>query len=235
MVDSPPNSVSARLHTVREAIALAAKEAGRQSKEIRLVAVAKTATPDGLEQAFEAGQVHFAHNRVQDLAIAKKILPAAQWHLIGPLQKNKIRKAVSLCGCFQALGDIRTAQALQRVLAEKGDKLKVLVQVKDEADLRNGIQISNLIALMSQLAGESNLEMMGLMTLALPEWDDATLRHHFARVRKAAEEAARQLLLPSRPILSMGMSGDYRLAIAEGATLVRLGRAIFPTPTNHES
>ena len=139
-----------------------------------------------------------------------------------------MRKAISLCTCFQALGDARTAQALQRVLEEQNAHLKVLVQVKDETDPRHGVPIPQLLKFLNKLAENSRLQVTGLMTLASPDLDNVALRRHFARVRRSGELATSQLLLPSRPILSMGMSSDYQLAIAEGATLVRLGRALFP-------
>ncbi|HEX9792438.1 MAG TPA: YggS family pyridoxal phosphate-dependent enzyme [Planctomycetota bacterium] len=226
-------TVAARLHAVRGRIAAAAAKGGREPSAVRLVAVAKTASDADLAAAWAAGHREFGHNRVQALEHAAGVLPEAVWHLIGPLQGNKVRRGLSAAGVIQTVGDQETAQRLERAAAalDRGTRVPVPVfaQVNFSADdPRDGCRLPALAALLETLGGLPRLAAQGLMTLAPAAADESALRRLFAAVREAAADMAERGLLPGIPALSMGMSGDYEIAVEEGATLVRVGRAIFP-------
>ncbi len=220
-----------RLDALRERMALAARRAGRDPGEVRLVAVAKTAAPEALREAWAAGQRRFAHNRVQRLEEDRRILPEAEWHLIGPIQGNKIRRALRCADWIQTVGEERTARRLQRILEEGGrPPAPVLVQVNlHPEDGRYGCPPAHLPVLLETLRRATPLlDPRGLMTLAPLGAPEAEVHRVFAGLRSLAREGAERGLLPARPELSMGMSEDFEIAVAEGATLVRVGRALFP-------
>ena len=238
---STPTETARLLDEVRGRIAAAAARAGRDAARVRLVAVAKTATPETLREAWEAGQRDFGHNRVQMLEEHAAVLPEADWHAIGPLQGRKVRRAVHLAACIHTVGEEKTAQRIRRVVEEDDlEAQPVLLQVNLlPEDGRYGCPLPEagdpgaapggaLRELAEAVALQPGLHMRGLMTLAPPDWDAAALRAGFARLRAAAEALALSSLLPAEPELSMGMSGDYEIAVEEGATLVRVGRALFP-------
>jgi len=225
-----PPAFSERLAQVQAQVADAARAAGRQADEVKLVAVTKTASDRDLHEAVDAGQQLYAHNRVQALAAQHEVLPQADWHLIGPLQRNKARRAVGLVSCIESLADLKLATALDRLALElRPTRLPVLVQVNlHPEDGRAGLPATELAAFLGQLTDFQGLEVRGLMTIAAAAATPDQLRRHFSTVRDLAEAATQDGLLPSHPELSMGMSNDFPIAIAEGATLVRVGRALFP-------
>jgi pyridoxal phosphate enzyme (YggS family) len=231
-----------RLTEVRGRIAEAAARAGRDVGRVRLVAVAKTATPETLRAAWEAGQRAYGHNRVERLEEHRAVLPDAEWHAIGPLQGKKVRRAVRAAACIHTVGEEKTAERIRRVVEEDGlEEQAVLLQANLlPEDGRYGCPLpaegdtgaapgGALRALAEAVALQPGLHVRGLMTIAPPDWDAAALRTGFARLRAAAEALSLASLLPDAPELSMGMSGDYEIAVEEGATLVRVGRAVFPS------
>ena len=225
-----------RKEAILARIAAAAELSGRSADQIQLVAVAKTAEEAGLREAWEAGHRAFGHNRVQPLVAHHAVLPEADWHLIGPLQRNKARKAVERVSMVETVADLRLAQTLDRLAAElRTSPLPVLVQVNlRPQDGRPGWSLDEtdssepLHAFASAIQDLPHLALHGLMTIAAADADQGQLRGHFARLRMLSEELADHRLLPASPVLSMGMSGDFETAIEEGATLVRVGRALFP-------
>lgn len=231
---------SDRSALIQDRIAAAARRAGRDPQNVRLVAVAKTADPASLQEAWEDGHRDFGHNRVQALMEHHAVLPDANWHLIGPLQSNKARKAVERVLWIETLTDLKLAQSLDRLAEElRTSPLRVLIQVNlDPNDGRPGLPIQlheadspKLEALCAGIAELKHLDLRGLMTIAPAEASSARLHQHFASLRALAEGLAQNQYLPSSPELSMGMSGDFEIAVEEGATLVRVGRALFP-PAN---
>ncbi len=234
-----PSAVSQRLAALHLRIAAAEQRAGRAPGSARLLAVAKTATEQDLQEAWAAGQRSFAHNRVQALLRDAAFLPQAEWHAIGPLQGNKVRDALHVAAWVQTIGELRTAERLARALTEPDGEqrrasglLPVLLQVNlQPEDGRYGCPIPQLESLASAAAALPGLAIRGLMTIASPEASGERLRADFARLREAAGKLAAMGRLPSSPELSMGMSDDFEIAIEEGATLVRIGRLIFPPPS----
>ncbi|MCH2101493.1 MAG: YggS family pyridoxal phosphate-dependent enzyme [Planctomycetes bacterium] len=214
----------------------AAERAGRKPSEVELVAVAKTATEKLLREAWQAGHRSYGHSRVQPLMAHHAVLPEAAWHLIGPLQRNKSRKAVKRVRMIETLAEIRLAETLNRLASElRCEPLPVLLQVNlQPEDGRPGLSWAvgdssePLHAFAQEVLEFPHLQLRGLMTIAAPGAGESELHRHFARLRELSEELHNHQLLPSSPVLSMGMSGDFEIAIEEGATLVRVGRALFP-------
>ncbi len=225
----PAPNFAARLAEAGTRVRAAAIRAGRDPERVRILAVAKTARPADLQEAWAAGQRLFAHNRVQALSEDAARLPDAEWHMIGPVQGNKVTDCVRLAACVQTVGESKTAGRLERAAALAGRRLPVLLQVNlQPEDGRYGSPLAELAALARALAPMPHLEARGLMTIAAPDADEAALRAGFARLRDAALELAGAGLLPAAPEISMGMSEDFEIAVEEGATLVRIGRLLFP-------
>jgi PLP dependent protein len=223
-------SFAYRLAEVLASMADAAAAAGRKPQDVELVAVAKTATGPDLTAAWLAGQRRFGHNRVQALSEHFAVLPEGRWHLIGPLQRNKARKAVLMASMIETVADLRLAAVLDRLVAElHSQPMPILVQVNlTPVDGRPGANTEALDGLLTGLAEFEHLRPRGLMSMAPLQAKMADLHRHFAAIRVLAEQYAEVGLLPQDRELSMGMSQDYRIAIEEGATLVRIGRALFP-------
>ena len=214
-----------RLAKVREEIAAAAERAGRDASEIRLVAVSKTHPADRLREALAAGARIFGENKVQEAEgkINEIGRAAAEWHLIGHLQSNKARKAVKLFDVIHSLDSLELAERLERLCREEDRAaLTVFVQVDLAGEAtKNGIAEKDLPELVAFLARCEHLKFGGLMTLP-PFFDDPEkTRPFFRRLRELRDE-----FVPGGE-LSMGMSHDFAVAIGEGATLIRVGTAIF--------
>jgi len=194
-----------------------------------LVAVAKTASAKDLREAYSAGHRLYGHNRVQALEEHRLVLPHAEWHLLGPLQGKKVLRGVSACTLYQALADMKTAQRIERVLAENSRKLSVLLQVNvHPEDGRNGLSLEQVDEFCDDISELEHIQLAGVMNLAVADASDKQLHNDFAAVRECFESLHKQQFIPDDAILSMGMSGDFEIAISEGANLVRVGRAIFP-------
>jgi pyridoxal phosphate enzyme (YggS family) len=216
-----------RFAAVRSTIERAAGRCGRQANEIRLVAVSKMHPTDVLKAAIEAGATDFGENRVQE-AEAKIVeigREKAVWHLIGNLQANKARKAARLFDLIHSLDSIDLAERLERICAEENrENLDVLIQVDLAGEAtKSGAPEKDLPALVEYLRQCSHLNLKGLMTLP-PFFEDAEeARPFFRRLREIRDE-----IFGAEPAeLSMGMSHDFEIAIEEGATIVRVGTAIF--------
>jgi len=222
-------TVSDNLNIVKQRIASATHRSSRPAEAVSLVAVAKTASANDLREAYSAGHRLFGHNRVQALEEHRLVLPHAEWHLLGPLQGKKVRRGVFACNIYQALADMKTAQRIERVLAENSRKLSVLLQVNvHPEDGRNGLSLEQVDEFCDDISELEHIQLAGVMNLAVADASDKQLHNDFAAVRECYESLHNQQLIPDDAILSMGMSGDFEIAISEGANLVRVGRAIFP-------
>jgi pyridoxal phosphate enzyme (YggS family) len=216
-----------RFAAVRGTIERAAGRCGRQASEIRLVAVSKTHPADVLKAAIKAGAADFGENRVQE-AEAKIVeigREKAVWHLIGNLQANKARKAARLFDLVHSLDSIDLAERLERICGEESrENLDVLIQVDLAGEAtKSGAPEKDLPALVKYLQQCSHLNLKGLMTLP-PFFEDAEeARPFFRRLREIRDE----IFGAERAELSMGMSHDFEIAVEEGATIVRVGTAIF--------
>jgi hypothetical protein len=221
--------ISANLAGVRERIAEAARRAGRREDAVLLVAVSKTVDVDGVRAAVAAGVPALGENRVQEarekIAVIGRPRP---WHLIGHLQTNKVRDALECFDLIQSVDRLPLAEALSSRAAQAGRRADVLVQVNvGEEPQKGGIRPEDLRAGLEAMAALPGLRIRGLMTIPpLPKGPEDS-RPHYRQMSKLLE-AARGWGLPGELTeLSMGMSGDFEVGVEEGATIVRVGTAIF--------
>ncbi|HBR56859.1 MAG TPA: YggS family pyridoxal phosphate-dependent enzyme [Blastocatellia bacterium] len=216
---------------VRARIAAAALRAGRDPSEIKLVAVSKTHPPKLLRQAIESGMTVFGENKVQEAEakIAEIGRNSAEWHLIGHLQKNKARRAVQLFDFIHSVDSPELAERLERLCAEAGrPHLPILVQVDLAGEsTKSGIAEEELPPLAEVLRRCEHLQFIGLMLLPPFFENPEDARPYFRRLRQIRDALAREGCFHGAGELSMGMSHDFEAAIEEGATIVRVGTAIF--------
>lgn len=224
--------LSARIASIRQRIEASAKRGNRAVEQITLIAVTKTHPSHVLQQAIDAGMRDFGENRVQEAEpkIGELGRENKRWHLIGNLQANKARRAVNLFDIIHTLDSVSLAHRLDRLCAEENrDLLPVLIQVNvaDEVT-KAGVSESELPKLVEEVVASKHLRLSGLMTIP-PFLDDAEqVRPFFRRLREWRDQLATQRVFdPERGELSMGMSHDYEVAIEEGATMVRIGTALF--------
>jgi len=219
-------------------IADACARSGRSPEDVTLVAVSKTVPSERVRAAVAAGFTVLGENRVQDLVAKGAEVPGATWHLVGPLQSNKARRAVEMASVIQSVDSVDLAARLDRLVREvrglppegavpRDRRLQVFLQVNvDEDPAKFGFQPDELAATLASIADLAALDVVGLMTIGRLVDHPEAARPTFAGLRQLSE----QLRLVSDvlgPGLSMGMSEDYPIAVEEGATVVRVGRGIF--------
>src|SRR5215213_3682457 len=230
--DPRQNQLASRLAAVRHRITAAAQRCGREAEEVKLIAISKTHPASAIKRLVEFGAVDIGENRVQEAEdkIAELGRDVARWHLVGHLQANKARRAVSLFDVIHSIDSVDLARRLDRLCVEEGrEKLAVLIQVDlGHEETKSGIDESELTHLVEGLEPLSRLDFTGLMTLP-PFFDDPEQsRPFFRRLRELRDElAARGAFAGGKGELSMGMTNDFEVAIEEGATMVRVGTAIF--------
>jgi pyridoxal phosphate enzyme (YggS family) len=216
---------------VQERIGAAARKVGRRSDEITLIGVSKTHPAEAIRAAYEAGLRHFGENRVQEWEGKRAALVdlQANWHLVGHLQSNKAARAAGLFHSVDSVDDLALAQRLDRARDEQagGAKLRILIEVRvEEEESKSGVRVEEAAALAGKLAALAHLELAGLMCIPPFLEEPAKLRPYFRRLRELRDSLAREIGR-ELPVLSMGMSHDFEVAIEEGATEVRVGTAIF--------
>lgn len=224
-----PEEFAARVAAVRARIDAAAARAGRDPGEVRLLPVSKTVPSDRLRAAVATGMTLLGENKVQEAARKSQELVdlGVSWALIGHLQTNKARDVVAFATEFHALDSVRLAEALDRRLRAAGCGLDVFVQVNTSAEeSKSGLPPEEVLGFLAELPRFETLRVRGLMTLAIRSDDAERVRACF-RLLRALRDRARDQDLIGPGELSMGMSGDYEMAIEEGATTVRVGQAIF--------
>jgi pyridoxal phosphate enzyme (YggS family) len=222
------SSVLENLESVREKIAASADHAGRSSSEIELVAVSKTHPAEIIREAVEAGQELFGENRVQEALAKIPLLPGKlRWHVIGHLQSNKIRKALPHFELIHGVDSLDLARDIDRIAAEEGVFPRILLEVNVSGEgSKHGFEPEVLERHLEELLALPRLQIEGFMTMAPLAPEAEASRPHFRSLRVLRDRLAQQAGI-SFPTLSMGMSGDYAVGIEEGATLVRVGSAIF--------
>ena len=222
--------IADRVAAVRERIARAAERASRPPAEVTLVAVSKTHPPEAVRAAYAAGVRDFGENRVQEAEpkiAATAELAAARWHLVGHLQSNKARRAAALFGLVQSIDSVEIAGRLARAGEEAGREVRGLVEVDLAGEQSKfGLPESELWPALQALRGRPGLRLEGLMVLPPLLEDPEAVRPFFRRLRALRDRALGEGLLAAGA-LSMGMSHDFEAAVEEGATLVRVGTAIF--------
>ncbi len=218
-----------KLNSVRANIAETAKKAGRDPETVRLLAVSKTFPASDIIEAAEAGQIEFGENRVQELETkvplcGKNIV----WHLIGHLQSNKADKAVELAEYIHSVDSLKLLNKINTAAEKRGKIQKILLEVNVSGEeSKFGISGYDALREIAKYALElCNIKLVGLMTMAPLDADDSVLHATFGGLRDFRDRLESEFSI-TLPELSMGMSGDYPVAIAEGATIVRVGTAIF--------
>lgn len=219
---------------VQKQIAVAAQRAGRSPAEITLVAVSKTKPLELVKMAYNLGLMHFGENRVQEaLTKIADFNPAGiRWHMIGHVQSNKAGKVIGSFACIHSVDSLHIAQALNQH-AEKASQVSatrqpILLQVNISGEQsKEGMSEEETLVLARQIVALPHLDVQGLMTVAPLVQDPEEVRPVFRRLRELNERLRQEVAGSSWQHLSMGMTDDYRVAIEEGATIVRVGRAIF--------
>ncbi len=219
--------VAKRLQTIHQRIAAACERTGQDEADVTLIAVSKTHPAETVRAGFEAGMIDFGENRVAEgadkITALKSLRPRPTWHLIGHLQSNKAGKAID---CFDTIHSVDSAKLMHRLGRLATRELGVFIQVNVSGEAsKEGIQPSALPELVAAAAEYPQLRLEGLMTIAPLSADPEAARPHFANLRKLAQQHGLRHL-------SMGMTNDYEVAIEEGATHVRVGRAIFGERAN---
>jgi pyridoxal phosphate enzyme (YggS family) len=249
---SASRELAENLAQIRERIELAASRAGRRAEEITLVAVSKTHSARKIQELYQAGVRHFGENRVQERESKLAHLAGldATWHMIGHLQKNKVARAAGLFDSIDSVDSAALAEKLNRARDEfnqdeaknsvlkgaskesesppPGNKLRVLIEVKlDPEPAKSGAEERELPRLVEALLRMPHLDLRGLMAVP-PYFDDPEeTRPYFRRLRELRDAIRAQMGTQLFPVLSMGMSNDFEIAIEEGATEVRIGTALF--------
>ena len=222
------SQISDNLINIHSRIQDAAHRVGRQVSDVRLVAVSKTYPPAVIQEAWNAGQHVFGENRVQDALPKIAELPAeAEWHFIGHLQSNKIRKALPAFTLIHGVDNLELAQQINRIAGEMGLTAKILLEINVSGESSKfGFSPTDLRQNLEGLLCLPNIGINGLMTMAPYSEDPETARPVFSKLRILRDELAAKTGQALRE-LSMGMSGDFEVGIEEGATIVRIGSSIF--------
>jgi PLP dependent protein len=223
-------TVADNLNAVKERIAKAAARVGRDPEGVRLVAVTKTMPVERIREAIDAGQQVFGENRVQEAQVKIEALGrAVQWHLIGHLQRNKVKFVCELFDLIESVDSLRLAQDINARAAQHDIVMPVLIQVNiGDETTKSGVPAGETLALVRQVAALPYIAIRGLMCVPPAVEIAEHARPYFVELRTLAEQIAREhIATVSMAELSMGMSHDFEVAIEEGATMVRVGSAIF--------
>jgi len=222
-----PN-IAENLHSVQMDIAESERASGRPAGSVELLAVSKAHPAEVIRQAVEAGQVLFGENRIQEAKAKIPDLPARlRWHLIGHLQSNKIRQALPLFEMIHGVDSVELVDEIHRIAGDLGLFPRVLLQVNVAGESSKfGFAPDRLLSEIERISRAERVQVEGLMTIPPLASQPENSRKYFIELRQLRDRLEKEFRFPL-PHLSMGMSGDYRIAIEEGATLVRVGTAIF--------
>jgi pyridoxal phosphate enzyme (YggS family) len=227
-----PAAIAGNLEHVRALVARAAERAGRHPEDVKLIAVSKTQPPAAVAAAVAAGQRIFGENTVQD-ALSK--IPQFQgqgieWHFIGHLQSNKVKFIPGNFAWVHSIDSVKIIHRLARFAGETNTAINALIEVNITRDPgKHGLAPEALVPFLDQLLREDlqGVHLHGLMAIGPQSGNESELRAAYAAVRQLRDDCVRRFALPGFTELSMGMSGDFAEAIFEGATMVRIGEAIF--------
>ncbi|GAB4409915.1 MAG: YggS family pyridoxal phosphate-dependent enzyme [Bacteroidia bacterium] len=223
-------SVAQHLQAIRARIEAAATGAGRASGSVQLVAVSKTKPIEAIREAFDAGQVDFGENRVQEMAEKQPLLPQARWHLIGTLQRNKVKYIAPYVHLIHSVDSDRLLAEIDKQAARHDRTIDCLLQLHISGEeTKAGLEEEEAATLLRDIDQYPHVRIRGLMGMAALTDDTDLIISQFRRLRLARDQFRDAFAHPRIDLseLSMGMSGDFELAIAEGATLVRIGSAVF--------
>lgn len=222
--------VAENLQEVRRKIVRACEKAGRDPGEVTLIAVTKTKPVSMLMEAYEADARIFGENRVQEIMDKYPQLPGdIQWHMIGHLQRNKVKYIIDKVSMIHSLDSLRLAETIEQEAAAHGMRIPVLIEVNvGEEASKFGLRVPDVLPFAEALSGYPHLDVRGLMTIAPYVEDPENNREIFRQLKKLSVDiGAKNINNISMSVLSMGMTGDYEVAVQEGATMVRVGTGIF--------
>ena len=224
--------LAANLETIRQRIRTACERAGRNPDSVTMLAVTKMQPPEVVQAAAKLGLILFGENKVQEAKAKMPLCPGnLRWHMIGHLQSNKCRDAVELFRMIQSVDSLPLAQEINKRAEQAARTMPILLEVNVAGEASKfGYRPEQLLAELKELNALPRIEIHGLMTV--PPWsaEAEKARPHFRRLREIKAQCEQTLGAPL-PHLSMGMSGDFEIAIEEGATMVRIGTALFgPRP-----
>lgn len=222
--------LSENLAKVQENIRIACKKAGRQESDVTLIAVSKTKPVSMLEEVYREGIREFGENKVQELTEKQTVLPGdIHWHMIGHLQRNKVKYIVGSVSLIHSVDSLRLAQEISSQAVKKQIRQEILVEVNIASEeSKFGISKEEAISLVEEIAKLPGIRIRGLMTIAPFVENPEENRIYFQKMRELSVDIARKNIDNVEvDILSMGMTGDYMVAIEEGATMVRVGTGIF--------
>lgn len=218
------------LELVHKNIREACTSAGRSADEVTLIAVSKTKPVELLMEAYDAGERVFGENKVQEIMDKYDRMPSdVKWHMIGHLQRNKVKYIIDKVSMIHSVDSLRLAQTIEQEAAKKDICIPVLVEVNvAEEESKFGFHMNEVIPFLEEVSGFSHLKVMGLMTIAPFVDDPEENRDIFRKLKKLSVDIeTKNINNITMSVLSMGMTGDYQVAIEEGATMVRVGTGIF--------
>ncbi len=222
--------IKENLEQIKENIVAAAKRSGRDPSDIRLMAVSKTQPVEAIQVVYELGIRLFGENRVAEAA--EKFsgrFSGAELHLIGHIQRNKARQAVQTAVCIQSMDSMRTLEAIERHAMEQDRNVDILIEIHTSGEAsKQGIrEKDDVFSIIERVCSSDCLSMKGLMTMAPFTAEEGPVRASFSSLYKLKEQCITRFGRDSFEVLSMGMSGDYEIAVEEGSTLLRIGTALF--------
>jgi pyridoxal phosphate enzyme (YggS family) len=226
------NYIQQNLSLIRKSIEEAAVNSNRNPLSVKLLAVSKNFPVSDIMTAYEAGQRMFGENRVQELESKAPLMPKdIEWHLIGHLQSNKVSKAVEFAEYIHSVDSEKLISRIDRIAYERNKQQKILLEVNiSEEESKFGLNIPDINKCVELAIKSPNIKLAGLMTMAPFEAKENELTKIFSFLKEKRNELELKYQI-SLPELSMGMSGDYKTAIANGSTIVRVGTAIFGSRT----
>ena len=222
--------IAEQLQTVRNEITEACKRSGRNPEEVTLIAVSKTKPVSMIEEAIQAGQTVFGENKVQELCSKYEVLPKnLTWHLIGHLQRNKVKYIADKAALIHSVDSLRLAETIDQEGKKHNRVIPVLIEVNvAEEDTKFGVTVEETLPLIEEISKLSNIQVKGLMTIAPYVDNPEENRPVFRRLKQLSVDIdSKNMNNVYMDILSMGMTNDYQVAVEEGATMVRVGTGIF--------
>lgn len=217
-------NIAKNLNNIRQRIARACEKSGRNVNEVSLVAVSKTVSPELISEAIKCGASIFGENRVQEFREKYPLFPDSEWHIIGHLQTNKVKYAVGKASLIHSVDSLHLAEAIDACAQKMGVIQNILLEVNISGEeSKYGLTLSEIPTIIKDIKNLKNISFKGFMTMAPKEATEEEIRSVFGRARSLFEE-----YVPlGATVLSMGMSGDFEIAVEEGATHVRVGSSIF--------
>lgn len=226
------SDISSQITQIRSRIDAACKANGREPEDVRLLAVSKTKPVSMVKEAMRAGQIDFGENYLQDALAKTEVLPDASWHFIGAIQSNKTREIANHFDWVHSVASEKVARRLSEQRDPGKKPLKLLVQVNTSRETqKSGVSPDAALDLVKYMAGLANIEPVGLMTIPAASSGTSTQQRPFRELREILEQIQKDISDAGFRELSMGMTGDFEAAIAEGATWIRIGTAIFGSRT----